>query len=97
MVIDTSVLIAILLNEPETEGFAAAISAAPSRLISAVSALETAIVIDARDGLQRDDWIWVPWWFSRFSFVFVQLEKNVKHIGLKGNTHAALRSCLARS
>ena len=50
MVIDTSALIAILLNEPETEAFAAAISAAPSRLISAVSALETAIVIEAKKG-----------------------------------------------
>ena len=50
MVIDTSALIAILLNEPETEAFAAAISAAPSRMISAVSALETAIVIEAKKG-----------------------------------------------
>ena len=50
MVIDTSALIAILLNEPETEAFAAAIAAAPSRLISAVSALETAIVIEAKKG-----------------------------------------------
>ena len=50
MVIDTSALIAILLNEPETEAFAAAIAAASSRLISAVSALETAIVIEAKKG-----------------------------------------------
>ena len=50
MVIDTSALIAILLNEPETEAFVAAISAAPSRMISAVSALETAIVIEAKKG-----------------------------------------------
>ena len=50
MVIDTSALIAILLNEPETEVFAGAISAAPSRLISAVSALEAAIVIEAKKG-----------------------------------------------
>jgi ribonuclease VapC len=50
MVIDTSVLIAILLNEPEAEVFADAISAAPIRLISAVSALETAIVIEAKKG-----------------------------------------------
>lgn len=48
MVIDTSALIAILLHEPETEVFAAAISTAPSRLISAVSALEAAIVIEAQ-------------------------------------------------
>jgi ribonuclease VapC len=50
MVIDTSALIAILLNEQETERFALAIAAAPSRLISAVSALEAAIVIEAKKG-----------------------------------------------
>jgi ribonuclease VapC len=50
MVIDTSALIAILLNEPETDAFAAAISVAQTRLISAVSSLETAIVIEAKKG-----------------------------------------------
>ena len=53
MVIDTSALIAILLNEPETETFAAAIAAAPPRLISAVSVLETAIVIEAKKRRHR--------------------------------------------
>jgi len=50
MVIDTSALIAILLDEPETTAFAHAISADSRRLISAASALETAIVIEARKG-----------------------------------------------
>jgi uncharacterized protein with PIN domain len=50
VVIDTSAFIAILLNGRETEAFAAAISAAPTRLISAVSALETAIVMEAKNG-----------------------------------------------
>jgi ribonuclease VapC len=50
MVIDTSVLIAILANEPEAELFEAAIDADPVRLISAASVLETAIVAEARYG-----------------------------------------------
>jgi ribonuclease VapC len=50
MVIDTSVLIAILADEPEAELFEAAIDADPIRLISAASVLETAIVAGARYG-----------------------------------------------
>jgi ribonuclease VapC len=50
MVIDTSVLIAILANEPEAELFETAIDADPVRLISAASVLETAIVAGARYG-----------------------------------------------
>src|ERR1039458_348142 len=50
MVIDTSVLIAILANEPEAELFEAAIDADPIRLISAASVLEAAIVAGARYG-----------------------------------------------
>lgn len=43
-------IIAILLNEPEVDRLASTISAAPSRLISAVSALEAAIVIESKKG-----------------------------------------------
>ena len=50
MVIDTSALIAILLWEQEAESFATAIGKSPKRLISAVSALETGIVIEAKKG-----------------------------------------------
>jgi ribonuclease VapC len=50
MVIDTSALIAILLNEPEALPFASAIAADSRRLLSAASALETSIVIGARKG-----------------------------------------------
>lgn len=50
MVIDTSALIAILLNEPEAEALARAIAADPKRLLSAFSALESYIVITARKG-----------------------------------------------
>jgi ribonuclease VapC len=50
MVIDSSALIALLLGEPETVSFVEAIAAAPSRLVSASSYLETAIVIGGRLG-----------------------------------------------
>lgn len=50
MVIDTSALVAILLGEPEAETFALAIAGDPKRLISTFTALETAIVIEARKG-----------------------------------------------
>jgi ribonuclease VapC len=50
MVIDTSALVAILLGEPEAEQFAFAIARDPKRLISAFTALETGIVIEAKKG-----------------------------------------------
>jgi len=50
MVIDTSVLIAILLDEPERDAFLRAIDAASSRLVSAMSKLEAGIVIVGRKG-----------------------------------------------
>ena len=51
MVIDSSALIALLLDEAETDGFVAAIAAASNRLVSAPTYVETAIVIVARLGL----------------------------------------------
>jgi ribonuclease VapC len=50
MVIDTSALIAILLGEPEAEALAIAIANDPKRLVSAFSALEGGIVIEAKKG-----------------------------------------------
>lgn len=50
MVIDTSGLLAILLGENEAAAFARAIAAEPRRLLSAVSALEAAIVIETKKG-----------------------------------------------
>lgn len=50
MVIDASVLLAILLGEPEAEAFSRAMAADPKRLASAVTTLEAAIVIHARKG-----------------------------------------------
>jgi ribonuclease VapC len=50
MVIDTSALVAILLGELEAEPFALAIAGDPKRLVSTFTALETAIVIEAKKG-----------------------------------------------
>jgi ribonuclease VapC len=50
MVLDTSALLAVLLNEPEAPPFRLAIEADPVRLLSAASLVETAIVIEARVG-----------------------------------------------
>ena len=50
MVIDSSALLALLLAEPESERIARAIASDPRRLVGAFSALETAIVIEAKKG-----------------------------------------------
>jgi ribonuclease VapC len=52
MVVDTSVLIAILLLEPEAERFARTIAGARPRLLSAASLFEAGIVIESRLGLE---------------------------------------------
>ena len=50
MVVDTSVVIAVLLGEPETASFVRALAEAPKKTISAFNALESAIVIEAKKG-----------------------------------------------
>ena len=50
MVLDTSALMAILLGEPEARALSEAIAGDPKRLLSAFSALETAVVIEAKRG-----------------------------------------------
>ncbi len=50
MIIDTSALAAILFDEPEAERIARAIAADPLREMSAVTALELSIVVEARKG-----------------------------------------------
>lgn len=50
MVIDSSALIAILLDEPERLRFQGAIEADPVRLVSAVTKLEASMVIVSRFG-----------------------------------------------
>lgn len=51
MVIDTSVLIAILQQEPEAEAFANAIQLDPIRMLSSIAALEASVVMESRKGL----------------------------------------------
>jgi ribonuclease VapC len=50
MVVDTSALLAILLGEPEAPALASALANQPACVISAVTELETAIVIETRKG-----------------------------------------------
>ena len=50
LVIDTSALIAILLMEPERDRFIDVLARDPIRLLSALNALETSMVIEARKG-----------------------------------------------
>jgi ribonuclease VapC len=50
MVLDTSALLVLLLDEPEAEGFRAAVEEDTTRLVSAATLLETSLVIEARKG-----------------------------------------------
>jgi ribonuclease VapC len=50
MVVDSSALVALLLGEPETSSFVAAIGAASRRFLSAASYVVTAIEMMARSG-----------------------------------------------
>lgn len=50
MVLDTSALLALLLDEPEAEDFRVAVEEDATRLVSAATLLETALVIEARKG-----------------------------------------------
>ena len=55
IVVDTSALMAILLNEPESSQFRDALAEAPRKIISAVNVLEAGIVITARHGSDGAD------------------------------------------
>jgi ribonuclease VapC len=50
MVLDTSALLVLLLDEPEAEDFRAAVEDDSTRLVSSATLLETALVIEARKG-----------------------------------------------
>jgi ribonuclease VapC len=50
MVLDTSALLALLLDEPEAEAFRAAVDEDERRFMSAATLLESAIVIEAKKG-----------------------------------------------
>jgi ribonuclease VapC len=55
VVIDSSALLAILLEEPEGERFFQAVKNAAIRLISVVTALEAAMVMEGRYGEEAGD------------------------------------------
>ena len=61
MVIDTSAVVAIALNEPEAPAFEERVAAAPLRLMTAANLLETAMVIETRlgepGGSELDLWL----------------------------------------
>jgi ribonuclease VapC len=61
MVIDTSAIVAIALDEPEAPAFEERIADDPVRMISAATLLETAMVIEtrlgARGGGELDLWL----------------------------------------
>ncbi len=61
MVIDTSAIVAIALDEPEARAFEERIADDPVRMISAATLLETAMVIEtrlgARGGGELDLWL----------------------------------------
>jgi ribonuclease VapC len=50
MVIDSSALLAVLLNKPQASQLAEAMAKDPRRLTSSFSALETAVVIETKKG-----------------------------------------------
>jgi len=50
MVLDTSALLVLLLDEPEAEEFRAAVEEDTTRLVSAGNLLEAALLIEARKG-----------------------------------------------
>ena len=52
MVIDTSALLAILLDEPERRHYNEAIEAADARVMSVATFVEVSIVIEARYGAE---------------------------------------------
>jgi ribonuclease VapC len=50
MVLSTSALLAVLFQEPEADRIARAVASDPRRLASALTVLETGIVVEARKG-----------------------------------------------
>lgn len=50
MVLDTSALLAILLDEPERRSFSEAIDAAERRLLSAANFVEASMILESRHG-----------------------------------------------
>ena len=74
MVLDSSAIVAILVGEPEKQSFLHAIDADPVRLISTVTMVETAIVIEAKKdfdgGRDVDDF------FERIGAKFIPVDQE---------------------
>ena len=58
MVVETSAVLAILLDEPEAAEFAQLIEDDPAPVISAASVVEAGIVLISRHGLEARDDLW---------------------------------------
>ncbi len=50
MIVDTSVLVAVILGEPDAEGYLRTLSGAESLAVSAATLLESLIVVEGRQG-----------------------------------------------
>lgn len=50
MIVDTSALVAVILGEPDAEGYLRAMSGAESLMVSAATLTEALIVVEARQG-----------------------------------------------
>ena len=53
MIIDSSAMLAVLLDEPDADYYEAVIATAPSRRMSAANFLEAAMVFEGRVGAER--------------------------------------------
>lgn len=74
MTLDTSAVLAILKDEPEREEFAGLIEQAPRRLISAVSVLEAAMVLEGRQGDEAG--LNLDWFLQRATVEIVAFDQE---------------------
>ena len=78
MVIDSSALVAIILDEPDRRAFEAAIQSDPSRLVSAVTKLESSMVLFGRSGRTLVDEL--DWLLSRIAATIVPFDDHQSDI-----------------
>lgn len=80
MVVDTSALLAVALDEPEHQLFLDAIALDPRRLISAASVLEAGIIVESRLGPDAGD----------------DLDQSIGQLGLDIEPVTAIQAHIAR-
>ncbi len=73
MVVDTSAIIAILLQAPDAERFSRALAEAPSRLVSAATLLEASMVIETRKGPEGGRDLDLPVYRARIEIVPIDI------------------------